>query len=53
VLMLISLFASVSFAYFYVMCLSLPEVLLDVYNFTPAQAGAAFMAFSESCMSRF
>jgi MFS family permease len=48
VLMLISLFASVSFAYFYVMCLSLPEVLLEVYHFTPAQAGAAFMAFSKS-----
>jgi MFS family permease len=47
VLMLISLFAAVSFSYFYVMCISLPEVLQDVYNFTPAQAGFAFMAFSE------
>jgi MFS family permease len=48
VLMLISLFAAVSFSYFYVICISLPQVLQDVYNFTPAQAGSAFMAFSKS-----
>jgi MFS family permease len=48
VLMLISLFAAVSFSYFYVICISLPQVLQDVYDFTPAQAGSAFMAFSKS-----
>jgi MFS family permease len=51
VLMLISLFAGISFAYFYVMCLSLPEVLQEVYGFTPTKAGVAFMAFSESYTS--
>jgi MFS family permease len=48
VLMLLSLFASVAFSYFYVMCISLPDVLQDKYDFTPAQAGSAFICFSKS-----
>jgi hypothetical protein len=47
VLVLLALFAAVSFSYFYVMCISLPEVLQNAYNFTPAQAGSAFMSFSK------
>lgn len=47
VLMLLSLFASVSFAYFYVMSISLPVMLANTYHFTPAQTGTAFMTFSK------
>jgi MFS family permease len=47
VLMLLSIFASIAFSFFYVMCISLPEVLLEEYEFTPAQAGTAFMSFSK------
>jgi sugar phosphate permease len=46
VLMLMSLFASVAFSYYYVMCISLPVVLQEVYGFNPAQTGSAFMVFS-------
>lgn len=47
VLMMLSLFGSVAFSFFYVMCISLPDVLHDVYGFTPAQAGSAFISFSK------
>ncbi|PVI05754.1 MFS general substrate transporter [Periconia macrospinosa] len=46
VLMLLSVFASISFSYFYVMSISLPVILTDIYKFTPAQTGTAFMSFS-------
>ncbi|KAF2826192.1 MFS general substrate transporter [Ophiobolus disseminans] len=46
VLMLMSLFGSVAFSYYYVVSISLPFILTDVYGFTPAQTGAAFMSFS-------
>jgi MFS family permease len=48
VLMLIALFAAISFSYFYVMCISLPEISQNLYNFTPAQAGSTLLAFSKS-----
>ena len=47
VLMLLSIFASVAFSYFYVMSISLPPILEEVYGFTPAQIGSAFMSFSK------
>ncbi|KAH7392847.1 MFS multidrug transporter-like protein [Pyrenochaeta sp. MPI-SDFR-AT-0127] len=46
VLMLLSLYASVAFSYFYVMSISLPIILQDVYGFNPAQTGSAFISFS-------
>ncbi|KAH5279154.1 hypothetical protein HBI42_019510 [Parastagonospora nodorum] len=46
VLMLLSLFASIAFSYFYVMCISLPQVLEEEYGFTPAQVGSAFLSMS-------
>ncbi|CAO2648554.1 Nn.00g078210.m01.CDS01 [Neocucurbitaria sp. VM-36] len=46
VLMLLSLFASVAFSFFYVISISLPGILKDVYGLTPAQIGSAFMSFS-------
>jgi MFS family permease len=49
VLMLLSLFASVAFSYYYVMCISLPQVLEEVYHFTPTQVGSAFLSFSKFC----
>jgi MFS family permease len=47
VLMLLSLFASVAFSYYYVICISLPQILEEVYRFTPAQVGSAFLSFSK------
>lgn len=46
VLMLMAVFAAVSFSYFYVLCISLPDILQDVYGFTPVQAGSAFIFFT-------
>jgi MFS family permease len=47
VLLLLSLYGSVAFSYFYVMSISLPIILQEVYGFTPAQIGLAFLAFSK------
>ena len=47
VLLLLSFFGSVAFSYFYVMSISLPEILYDVYGFSPALTGTAFMSFSK------
>ena len=48
VLMLLSLYGSVAFSYFYIMSITLPSFLEEVYGFTPAQTGLAFMSFSMS-----
>lgn len=47
VLMALSLFGSVTFSYFYVMSVTLPDILQDVYGFSPALTGSAFISFSE------
>jgi MFS family permease len=47
VLMLLSLFASVAFSYFYVISVSLPGILVEKYEFTPTQTGSAFVSFSK------
>ncbi|KAL5117078.1 hypothetical protein ACEQ8H_005037 [Pleosporales sp. CAS-2024a] len=46
VLMLLSLFASIAYSYFYVMCISLPKVLEEQYRFAPTQIGTAFLSMS-------
>ncbi|TQN65305.1 Efflux pump radE [Colletotrichum shisoi] len=46
VLMGLSLFGCVTFAFFYVMSISLPGILQDVYGFSPALTGLSFMSFS-------
>ncbi|KAF1926826.1 MFS general substrate transporter [Didymella exigua CBS 183.55] len=46
VLMALSLQASVSFSFFYVMSISLPSILQETYGFNPAETGAAFIIFS-------
>ena len=48
VLLSMAIFGSVSFSYFYVMSVSLPDMLRDIYGFSPAQTGAAFIALSKS-----
>jgi MFS family permease len=53
VLMLLSLFASIAFSYFYVMCISLPQVLEEEYGFAPAQVGSSFLSMSKSNFSYF
>ena len=47
VLILMSLFGSVFFSFFYILSISLPNILQDVYKFTPTQTGSAFMTFSK------
>ncbi|OSS48115.1 hypothetical protein B5807_06534 [Epicoccum nigrum] len=46
VLMSLSLQASISFSFFYVMSISLPSILQETYGFNPAETGAAFIIFS-------
>ncbi|KAL6705387.1 hypothetical protein ACN47E_007036 [Coniothyrium glycines] len=46
VLLLLSLYAAVSFSYYYVISISLPSILQDIYGFSAAQTGSAFMSFS-------
>ncbi|KAK2026062.1 major facilitator superfamily transporter [Colletotrichum zoysiae] len=46
VLMSLSFFNCITFAYFYVMSISLPVILQDIYGFSPALTGLSFMAFS-------
>lgn len=48
VLLAMSLFGSVAFSYYYVISISLPDILQEVYHFTPARIGAAFLCFSKS-----
>jgi MFS family permease len=47
VLMALSLQASISFSFFYVMSISLPIILQERYGFNPAETGAAFIIFSK------
>jgi MFS family permease len=46
VLQSLSLFGSISFAYFYVMSTTLPDILEDIYHLSPAQIGISFISFS-------
>ncbi|KAG9384646.1 Major facilitator superfamily transporter [Pyrenophora tritici-repentis] len=47
VLMLLSLFASVAFSYFYVISVSLPGILVENYGFELALTGSSFVSFSK------
>ncbi|KAG9195554.1 hypothetical protein G6011_00675 [Alternaria panax] len=46
VLMLLSLFASVAFSFFYVVSVSLPSILIEKYDFKLAMIGPTFISFS-------
>jgi MFS family permease len=48
VLQALSLFGSVAFAYFYVMSVTLPDILEDIYKLSPALTGVSFISFSNS-----
>ena len=47
VLMALSLFGSVIFAQFYVLSVTMPDILRDVYGLSPAQTGVGLMSFSK------
>lgn len=47
VLMLLSVFASISFAYYYILCITLPSVLQEQYGLNPAQVGLSFLSCSK------
>ncbi len=47
VLLTVSIFGSVVFAYFYVMAVTLPDILLIRYQLSPALTGVSFLSFSE------
>jgi hypothetical protein len=53
VLLLLSLYTSVSFTFFYIMSISLPIIVQDVYGFNPAQTGSSFISFSKSVLMSF
>jgi MFS family permease len=46
VLQAMSIFGSVSYTYFYVISVTLPDILEDQYHLSAAMAGAAFISFS-------
>ncbi|KAL1795859.1 hypothetical protein ACET3X_006083 [Alternaria dauci] len=46
VLMLLSLFASVAFSFFYVISVSLPTILIERYDFRLVMIGTTFISFS-------
>lgn len=46
VLLALSLFAGMTFTYFYIMSTTLPDILADIYGLTPAQTGLSFISFS-------
>ncbi|KAF2204001.1 MFS general substrate transporter [Delitschia confertaspora ATCC 74209] len=46
VLLVMSLFGSVTFSYYYVISISLPAILESIYYFSPAHIGAAFLCCS-------
>lgn len=46
VLQAISFFGSVTFAFFYVMSTTLPDILQDLYQLSPAMTGLSFISFS-------
>ena len=46
-------FGSVSFSYFYVVNVSMPDMLRDVYGFSPAQVGLSFLAMSRFHLPTF
>jgi MFS family permease len=47
VLQIISLYGSLVFSFFYVMSTTLPDILQDIYGFSPASTGSAFLTFSK------
>jgi MFS family permease len=50
VLLMLSLFGSVAFTYFYVMAVTLPDILENIYGLSPALTGSAFLSFSKSML---
>jgi len=48
VLQAMCLFGSVVFSYYYLMSVTLPGILLDVYQLDPVAAGLCFVSFSKS-----
>lgn len=46
VLLSLSLFGSVAFAYYYIMSVTLSDILQDIYKLSPALTGSSFMSFS-------
>ncbi|KAF3764657.1 MFS general substrate transporter [Cryphonectria parasitica EP155] len=46
VLQILSFYGSFLFSYFYIMSTTLPGILQDIYHFTPAATGVAFITFS-------
>lgn len=47
VLATLSLFGAVVFSHFYIMSVSLPLILQDIYGLSPAATGSSFLCFSE------
>lgn len=50
VLQILAFYGSFLFSFFYVMSTTLPGLLQEMYHFTPAATGFAFISFSESAI---
>ncbi|TAQ84242.1 hypothetical protein B7494_g7443 [Chlorociboria aeruginascens] len=46
VLQILSLYGALAFAFFYILTTTLPDMLHDIYGFSPAATGSAFLSFS-------
>lgn len=53
VLAVLSLFGAVNFSYFYVISISLPSILQNIYGLSPALIGSAFISFSKSYLANY
>lgn len=47
VLKIISLYGAMVFSFFYIMSTTLPDMLQDIYGFSPASIGSSFLPFSK------
>lgn len=50
VLQIMSFYAGFVFTFYYIMATSLPGMLRDIYGFSPAATGSAFICFSKSLL---
>lgn len=47
VLVIMSVYGGLAFTFFYIMATTLPEMLREVYGFSPAMVGSTFLCFSK------
>jgi MFS family permease len=53
VLQMMSVYGGLSFTFYYVVSTTLPDILEEVYHFTPSMIGTSFLCFSKSTLPTF